>query len=175
MLAVCVTSDTKASLKLPLLRVGSSPPSPQIELLHCTTTAVLWSLYRTACVSWQAPELRTGGFCWSKILLPACPCWRQLVHSDWGGDTSLVVLPAPSPYHIPRSERLWIMRTGLLDDGCTSCYPAVIVKALKGVKSIDLCQWKWNVLISCYPRLTTNIILVMYNWSLLLVRLTLSL
>jgi len=24
------------------------------------------------------PTLRTGGFHWSKVLLPACPCWRQL-------------------------------------------------------------------------------------------------
>jgi len=25
---------------------------------------------------------RTIGFCWSKVLLPVCPCWWQLVHSD---------------------------------------------------------------------------------------------
>jgi len=22
------------------------------------------------------------GFCWSKVLLPTCPCWWQLVHLD---------------------------------------------------------------------------------------------
>ena len=27
-------------------------------------------------------QIRTGGFCWCKVLLPACPCWRQPVHSD---------------------------------------------------------------------------------------------
>jgi len=26
--------------------------------------------------------LRTGGFCLSTLLLPPCPCWRQLLHSD---------------------------------------------------------------------------------------------
>jgi len=32
------------------------------------------------CIS-QHLQLRTGGFCWCKVLLPACPCWRQPVHS----------------------------------------------------------------------------------------------
>jgi len=27
-------------------------------------------------------QLRMGGLCWSKVLLPACPCWQQLVHLD---------------------------------------------------------------------------------------------
>jgi len=27
-------------------------------------------------------QSRTRGFCWSKILLPACPCWRQLAYWD---------------------------------------------------------------------------------------------
>jgi len=48
---------------------------------HNQTTTIFWPLYRTTCIS-QHPQLRTGGFCWSKILLPVCPCWRQLVHSD---------------------------------------------------------------------------------------------
>ena len=38
-----------------------------------TTTTVLWSLYTTTSVSRQ-PQLRSGGFCWSNALLPACPC-----------------------------------------------------------------------------------------------------
>ena len=25
----------------------------------------------------QQLQLRTGGFCWCKVLLPACPCWQQ--------------------------------------------------------------------------------------------------
>jgi len=47
------------------------------------TTIVLWPLYRSTSVS-RHLQLRTGGFCWSKVLLPACPCWRQPVHSDYG-------------------------------------------------------------------------------------------
>jgi len=35
------------------------------------------------CISWlsQHVQLRTGGFCWCKVLLPACPCLWQPVHS----------------------------------------------------------------------------------------------
>ena len=32
-----------------------------------------------ACVSWPL-QLRNVRFCWSKVLLPACPCWWQLLH-----------------------------------------------------------------------------------------------
>jgi len=28
------------------------------------------------------PWVRTGGFCWCKVLLPACPCWQEPAHSD---------------------------------------------------------------------------------------------
>jgi len=31
-------------------------------------------LYRRTCVS-RHPQLRTGGFCWSKVSVPTCPCW----------------------------------------------------------------------------------------------------
>jgi len=24
------------------------------------------------------PKFRTRGFCWSRLLLPTCPCWRQV-------------------------------------------------------------------------------------------------
>jgi len=44
-------------------------------------TTVLWPLYRTTCVS-RHPQLRTGGFCWSRVLLPTRPCWWQLAHLD---------------------------------------------------------------------------------------------
>jgi len=33
----------------------------------------------TTCVSIH-PQSRTGQLCWSKVLLPACPCWWHLVH-----------------------------------------------------------------------------------------------
>ena len=56
----------------------------------CTTTpTILQPLYRTACTSWH-PRLRGGGFCWSKVLLSACPCWWQLVHSDYGSDARVL-------------------------------------------------------------------------------------
>ena len=38
-----------------------------------TTTTVLWPLYRSTCVSWHL-QLRTGGFCQCKVLLPLRPC-----------------------------------------------------------------------------------------------------
>jgi len=39
---------------------------------HAHTT-VSRPLYRSACVS-RHLQLRTGGFCWCKVLLSACPC-----------------------------------------------------------------------------------------------------
>ena len=42
-------------------------------LLLLQVFSILWPLYRTACVS-RHPEFRTGGFYWSKVLQPACPC-----------------------------------------------------------------------------------------------------
>ena len=38
-------------------------------------------VYRSTCVS-QHLQLRTGGFCWCEVLLPACRCWQQPAHSD---------------------------------------------------------------------------------------------
>jgi len=40
-------------------------------------TTILWQSWRTTCVSRQ-PQLRTGGFCWSKVVLPVCPGWWHL-------------------------------------------------------------------------------------------------
>ena len=40
---------------------------------HTTTTTILWSLYRTTCVSWHH-QLRTGEFCRSKALPATCSC-----------------------------------------------------------------------------------------------------
>jgi len=36
---------------------------------NTTTIAVLWPLYRSTYISWYL-QLRTGGFCWCKVLLP---------------------------------------------------------------------------------------------------------
>jgi len=41
------------------------------------TANILQPLHRLTCERWQ-PKLRNEGFCWSKVLLPACPWWRQL-------------------------------------------------------------------------------------------------
>jgi len=48
---------------------------------HIHDTIILQPLYRSTCIS-QQPQLRTWGFCWSKVLLPICLCWQQLLHSD---------------------------------------------------------------------------------------------
>jgi len=55
-----------------------------------STTTVIRPLYRLTCVS-QHLELKTGGFCWCKVLLPACPCWWQPAHSDLGEDTGVLL------------------------------------------------------------------------------------
>ena len=46
-----------------------------------TITTVLRPLYRSTCIS-RHLQLRTGGLCWRKVLLPACPCSRKPVLSD---------------------------------------------------------------------------------------------
>jgi len=50
---------------------------------------ILWPLYRKTCVS-RHPQLRTGGFCWSKVLLTICSCWQQLVHLNYGDDARVL-------------------------------------------------------------------------------------
>jgi len=65
-----------------------------------TTTTIPQPLctYRSTCVN-RYLQLRTGGFCWCKILLPVCPCWRQPAHSDREKrmEFSSTVLSALSP------------------------------------------------------------------------------
>jgi len=50
---------------------------------------VSWPLYSSTCAGRHLP-LRTGEFCWCKVVLPTCPCWRQPVHSDQGEDAGRV-------------------------------------------------------------------------------------
>jgi len=45
---------------------------------HSRFTAII---DKSTCVS-QHLQLRTGGYCWCKVLLTACPCWRQPAHLD---------------------------------------------------------------------------------------------
>jgi len=54
-----------------------------------TTTTILRPLYRATCVSWHR-QLRTGRFCCRNVLLPACPCWWQLAHSDYEEDARVL-------------------------------------------------------------------------------------
>jgi len=62
--------------------------------LKTTTTTILWPLCRTIWLSWN-PQLRTEA-----LLLPACPCWWQIVHRirEKMLEFSSAVLPAQSPY-----------------------------------------------------------------------------
>ena len=61
-----------------------------------------WRSHRSICVS-RHLQLRTGGFCWCKVLLPTCPCWRQPAHSDYGEDWS-------SQQHCPRMHSACVIR-----------------------------------------------------------------
>jgi len=49
----------------------------EVHTATITTTTILWQLCRPTCIS-RHPQLSTGGFCWSKLLLllllPPCPC-----------------------------------------------------------------------------------------------------
>jgi len=60
-----------------------------------TMTTILWPLHRTICVS-RHPQLRSRGFCWSKVLLRTCCCWH-LAHLDarvlLNGVTCTVCIP----------------------------------------------------------------------------------
>ena len=55
--------------------------------------------------SWHC-QLRTAGFCWSKVLLPACPRSWQLVRlvREIMQQFSSTVLPAPFPHHLQPSQ-----------------------------------------------------------------------
>jgi len=54
------------------------------------TTTVVWPLYRSTCVR-RHLQLRTGGFCWCKVLLLARPSRWQPAHSDYGEDAGVLL------------------------------------------------------------------------------------
>jgi len=62
-----------------------------------------WPLYRTTCIS-RHSQLRTGGFCWSKVLLPACRCWWQLAHSDYGEDARVLLNGVTCTVSVPSTN-----------------------------------------------------------------------
>jgi len=41
------------------------------------------------CFSWHH-QLRTGGFCRCRLLLPVCPCWQLPAHLDKGEETGVL-------------------------------------------------------------------------------------
>jgi len=38
------------------------------------------------------PQLRRGQPWWRKHLLPACPCWQQQPHLDYGKNTEVLIM-----------------------------------------------------------------------------------
>jgi len=50
----------------------------------------LWSLDRTVCVSWN-PKIPGRILLGGKVLPSICPCWRQLVHSDYREDARVIL------------------------------------------------------------------------------------
>ena len=50
--------------------------------LDYNQTTILQPLYRSTCVR-RHLQLTAGGFCWCKVLLPACLCWLQLVQLNY--------------------------------------------------------------------------------------------
>jgi len=71
--------------------------------IKCTNLqpSILRPLHRSTCIS-RHLQLRTGEICWCKVLLPACPCWRQPVHLDYGEDTGVLLnsVSTLSPYPV---------------------------------------------------------------------------
>jgi len=61
--------------------IASCPSILFLDLFWKSTHNFLWSLCRSTCVSWHL-QLRTGWFCWSRVLLPTSPCCRLIAHSD---------------------------------------------------------------------------------------------
>ena len=63
------------TLGMLLTRFAKFVHSIYVRITTTTITNILWPLYRSrsTCVS-RHLQLRTGGFCWCKVLLPACPC-----------------------------------------------------------------------------------------------------
>jgi len=47
-------------------------PTAKCFLHYTTTTTVLRPIYKSTCII-RHLQLRTGGFCWCKVLLPICP------------------------------------------------------------------------------------------------------
>ena len=82
--------------------------STTLRYQHITTTIILWPLDKTNCTGWH-PQSKTGKFCWRWVLLPACPCWQQIAHSDYKEDDRVLLNGVTSPYlvyHYIRNQNI---------------------------------------------------------------------
>jgi len=100
-------------------------------LSHCSVNSIkatqqqlFCGHYTGQCVSWHS-QLRTGGFCCGRVLLPVCPCWWQLVHLDWGEDARVLLGGITCIVSIPVVSKL--LRK--------------IVRLMEGSVSLLLYQW----------------------------------
>jgi len=74
------------------------------DFTHSTSVSILADICRhfhthistsiscplSTCV-YRRHQLRSGGFCWSKVSSPVCPCWRQMVDSNYKEDARLLL------------------------------------------------------------------------------------
>ena len=70
-----------SAISLTYSMIQQTGPLIHLKITSTTTTTVLRPLYTSNYIG-QHLQLRTGGFCWCKVLLPACPCWWQPAHMD---------------------------------------------------------------------------------------------
>jgi len=68
-----------------------------LQLLHDSTINLqqqqqpFYGHYMYTCQPVLAGSLGCGGRCWSKVLLPTCPYWLHIVHSDWGENAQVLI------------------------------------------------------------------------------------
>jgi len=84
-------------------------------LLLTTTANVLQPLYTPTCVIWHV-QLRTGGFCWCKVLLPALADGSQCIRIREKMLEFSTAFSTPSPYHSLLLNMCIIMIEGACSD-----------------------------------------------------------
>ena len=62
-----------SAISLTYSMIQQTGPLIHLKITSTTTTTVLRPLYTSNYIG-QHLQLRTGGFCWCKVLLPTCPC-----------------------------------------------------------------------------------------------------
>ena len=81
------------------------------------TTATTTTIRFTAIIQ-VSLRVRTGWFCWCKVLLPAYPCWQQPAHSDygrrwWGSPQQFSSIATLSPFRKMTVLILWMWNSWL--------------------------------------------------------------